>query len=115
MESKHLQKGTREELWEIPEGADPTVKEKAAQGKVLKDGAGLEKGTRCSLVCGSQPVPWHWGGSADGFGRLARWGVAAMEGFGKAAMGAKNMCSFLESSTHPFFPLVPAPKPSTLY
>lgn len=48
-------------------------------------------------------------------GRLTRWGVAAMEGFGKAAMGAKNMCSFLESSIHPFFPLVPAPKPSTLY
>lgn len=42
-------------------------------------------------------------------GRLARWLLAATEGFGEAALGAKDV--FLSS----FFLLALSPQPSTLY
>lgn len=84
------------------------MKEKAAQGKVLKDGAGLEKG--CSLVCGSQPVPWHWGGSADGFGEVGKVGRGHHGGLWQGCNGSQKYV-FLSGFFHtPLLPLGPGPQ-----
>ena len=63
----------------------------------------------------SLPVPWPRDGSVVGLGRLSRQDLATMDGFGKVALEAKNMGSFLDPSTHPSSPLVPSSPPPTLY
>lgn len=59
-------------------------------------------------------VPWPQDGSVVALGRLARQDLATMDGFGKVALEAKNMGSFLDPSIHVSSPLVPSSPHPTL-